>query len=122
MEKKQTMQRTAGLFTFFLSGICAISSGVIVSILQESYGLAYSMTGTLLSFMNIGNLLAGFAAGILPSKLGMKKNSNTIDLWVWMRLLVNGFIGMGWNSYARLFSSWSCQRKHHQYMYHFSRK
>ena len=73
MEKKQTMQRTAGLFTFFLSGICAISSGVIVSILQESYGFAYSMTGTLLSFMNIGNLLAGFAAGILPSKLGMKK-------------------------------------------------
>lgn len=73
MEKKQKMQRTAGLFTFFLSGICAISSGVIVSILQESYGFAYSMTGTLLSFMNIGNLLAGFAAGILPSKLGMKK-------------------------------------------------
>lgn len=67
------MQRNAGLFTFFLSGICAISSGIIVSLLQESYGFAYSMTGTLLSFMNIGNLLAGFAAGILPSKIGMKK-------------------------------------------------
>ena len=33
---------------FFLSGICAISSSVIVSLLQESRGLDYSMSGTLL--------------------------------------------------------------------------
>jgi len=35
--------------TFFFSGICAISSGVVVSLLQEQYGFAYGMTGTLLS-------------------------------------------------------------------------
>lgn len=62
----------AGYITFFLSGICAISSGIAVSLLQEQYGFAYGMTGTLLSLMSIGNLIAGFAAGILPGKLGMK--------------------------------------------------
>ncbi|MFR5601720.1 MAG: MFS transporter [Lachnospiraceae bacterium] len=72
MEKQQTLQRNAGFLTFFLSGVCAISSGVVVSLLQETYGFDYSMTGTLLSLMSIGNLIAGFAAGILPGKIGMK--------------------------------------------------
>lgn len=73
MNTKQTIQRNAGLLAFFLSGISAISSGVVVSLLQETYGFAYGVTGTLLSLMSIGNLLAGFAAGILPGKIGMKK-------------------------------------------------
>ena len=64
--------RRAGFLAFFLSGICAISSGVIVSLLQESRGLDYSMSGTLLSVMSIGNLAAGFLTGILPGKLGTK--------------------------------------------------
>lgn len=47
-----------GYLAFFFSGICAMSSGVIVSLLQEQYGFAYGMTGTLLSVMNIGKLIA----------------------------------------------------------------
>ncbi len=66
-------QRNTGFFAFFISGICAISSGVVVSLLQELYGFDYGMTGTLLSLMSIGNLSAGFAAGVLPSKIGLKK-------------------------------------------------
>lgn len=73
MEKKQMMQRNAGFVTFFISGICVISSGIVVSILQETYGFAYGMTGTLLSLMSIGNLLSGFITGILPGKIGTKK-------------------------------------------------
>lgn len=65
-------QRNAGFFAFFISGICSISSGVIVSLLQDHYGFAYGMTGSLLSLMNIGNLIAGFAAGVLPGLIGMK--------------------------------------------------
>lgn len=72
MELVQEKQRNTGLFTFFISGICVISAGVVVSILQEKYGFAYSMTGTLLSLMSIGNLIAGFATGVLPAKIGMK--------------------------------------------------
>ena len=72
MEQQNTRLRNAGFLTFFFSGICAISSGVVVSLLQEKYGFAYGMTGTLLSLMSIGNLLAGFLTGILPGVLGMK--------------------------------------------------
>ena len=71
--KYNLKQRNAGFYCFFISGICAISSGVIVSLLQEQYGFDYGMTGTLLSLMNIGNLIAGFATGILPGKIGMKR-------------------------------------------------
>lgn len=70
-EKKTKLYRM-GCMAFFFSGICAMSSGVIVSMLQEYYGFAYGMTGTLLSLMNIGNLVAGFASAILPSKLGTR--------------------------------------------------
>ena len=72
MEQHNTRLRNAGFITFFFSGICAISAGVVVSLLQEQYGFAYSMTGTLLSLMSIGNLMAGFLIGMLPSVLGMK--------------------------------------------------
>ena len=37
----------SGFITFFLSGICSISSGIIVSLLQERYGFDYNVTGTL---------------------------------------------------------------------------
>ena len=48
----------SGFITFFLSGICSISSGIVVSLLQERYGFDYNVTGTLLSIMSIGNLMA----------------------------------------------------------------
>lgn len=72
-ETQSKKQRNTGFFAFFISGICAISSGIIVSLLQELYGFDYGMTGTLLSFMSIGNLIAGFATGVLPAKIGLKK-------------------------------------------------
>lgn len=71
MEKNKKLC-TTGYLTFFLSGICAISSGIIVSILQEKYGFSYGMTGTLLSFLSIGNMIASFASGILPAKIGTR--------------------------------------------------
>ena len=71
-QPQNTRLRNVGFLTFFFSGICAISSGVVVSLLQEKYGFAYGMTGTLLSLMSIGNLLAGFLTGVLPGVLGFK--------------------------------------------------
>ena len=38
MEQRNTRLRNAGFVTFFFSGICTISSGVVVSLLQEEYG------------------------------------------------------------------------------------
>lgn len=66
-----------GYFAFFLSGICAISSGIIVSILQGKYGFSYGVTGTMLSLMSIGNMAASFASGILPGRIGTR---NTVML------------------------------------------
>ena len=62
--------RNTGYVTFFLSGICAISSGIIVSILQGKYGFDYGMTGTMLGLMSIGNMAASFAAGFCRRRSG----------------------------------------------------
>ena len=74
MEQQSARLRNTGFLTFFFSGICAISAGVVVSLLQEEYCFAYGMTGTLLSLMSIGNLIAGFLVGVLPGALGMKRS------------------------------------------------
>ena len=63
MGKQQMRQRNSGFLAFFISGICVISSGIVVSLLQEMYGFEYGMTGTLLSLMSIGNLISGFVTG-----------------------------------------------------------
>ena len=67
MEQKNTRLRNVGFITFFFSGICSIRAGVVVRLLQERYGFAYGMTGSLLSLLSIGNLLAGFLIGVLPA-------------------------------------------------------
>ena len=96
----------SGFITFFLSGICSISSGIIVSLLQERYGFDYNVTGTLLSIMSIGNLMAGFATGVLPAKIGLKATIITLSagyelgyLWLgisgWMSILVLSFLLIG---------------------------
>ena len=48
MEQQYNLkQRNAGFYAFFISGICAISSGIIVSLLQEQIGFDYGTTGIL---------------------------------------------------------------------------
>lgn len=64
--------RHTGYITFFLSGICAISSGVVVSLLKDRYGFSFSLTGTLLSAMSVGNMVAGFICGLMTSRIGMR--------------------------------------------------
>lgn len=73
IDRNPRLART-GYIAFALSGICAISSGIVVSILQEKYGFSFAMTGTLLSLYSIGNMVAAFIAGILPGKIGMRNS------------------------------------------------
>lgn len=84
-------KRNAGLLAFFLSGLCAMSSGVVVSLLQERVGFDYGTTGTLLALMNVGNLTAGFAAGVLPSKLGQKPTVLLLTIGYAAGYLMMGF-------------------------------
>lgn len=96
MEQSKRLQIT-GHTAFFLSGICAISSGVVVSLLQEAYGFSYSVTGTLLAFMNIGNMFASFISGILPGKIGTR---NTVAILCsgyclgYLLMTVSGILGL----------------------------
>lgn len=103
LDKKLQM---SGFIAFFLSGICSISSGIVVSLLQERYGFDYNVTGSLLSIMSIGNLMAGFATGVLPAKIGLKATIITLSagyelgyLWLgisgWMSILVLSFLLIG---------------------------
>ena len=106
-QEKQPKLYNMGCIAFFFSGICAMSSGVIVSLLQEYYGFAYGMTGTLLSLMNIGNLVAGFASAILPSKIGTRATVMTLTSgyalgylfmttgnYMWLLMLAFLFLGL----------------------------
>ncbi|MCF0136318.1 MAG: MFS transporter [Lachnospiraceae bacterium] len=62
----------AGMGSFFLSGLCSVSTGIVVAQLQAEYGFSYELMGTLLSLFNIGNLAAGFLTGLLPAALGTR--------------------------------------------------
>ena len=93
MNEQKMRLRNAGFVTFFFSGICAISSGVVVSLLQEQYGFAYGMTGTLLSLMSIGNLLAGFLTGVLPGVLGLKPSVLLLTIGYTLGYGIMGFTG-----------------------------
>ena len=71
MEKNYNRRHyNAGMRAFFLSGFCAIASGIVVSILQDLYQFSYGFSGTLLSMMNIGNMAALILSGVLPQMTG----------------------------------------------------
>lgn len=88
-------QRNAGFVTFFFSGICTISSGVVVSLLQEEYGFAYGMTGTLLSL-----LLFAFAfsmAGMNPTAVASAGKMTTVtSMGIMLPVASSGAILMPW--------------------------
>ena len=94
MEQQSARLRNTGFLTFFFSGICAISAGVVVSLLQERYGFAYGMTGTLLSLMSVGNLLAGLLIGMLPSVLGMKPSVLLLTIGDAVGYVIMGLTGV----------------------------
>ncbi len=62
---------------FFLSGCCAISSGIIVSILRDMHHFSFGFSGTLISVMSIGNMTALLLSGVLPGIIGQKATTLT---------------------------------------------
>lgn len=61
-------------FIFFVNGIYGMVFGSILPQLSDTYRLNDLVSGMLISSHQIGNLIAGFLAGIIPIYLG-KKNS-----------------------------------------------
>ncbi len=69
-----------------LNGVCASSGGVVMALLQERYGLSYQWSGLLLAMLSVGNLAAGFAAGMLPAHWGQRRTvlmlAGAVRRWV----------------------------------------
>ena len=83
-------QYNAGMINFGLSGFCAISAGVIVSILRDRYQFSYTFTGMLPSAMNIGNMLALLISGFLPVKIGEKATALILSFGFFAGYLIMG--------------------------------
>lgn len=62
--------RRCAFQTMFVAGLCASSTSVVVSILREQWDLSYSMTGTMLSMVVVGNITASFLVGVLSGVAG----------------------------------------------------
>ena len=77
----------------FLSGICAISSGIIVSILRDRYQFNFSFSGTLVSIMSIGNMAALLLSGILPGKIGEKATTLLLTCGYFLGYLIAALTG-----------------------------
>ncbi len=60
-------------FVFAVNGIYSMILGSLLPLISNEYGLNNTMSGALLSAHQVGNLIAGFIAGVLPLYLGRKK-------------------------------------------------
>ena len=60
-------------FVFAVNGLYGMILGSMLPLISDEYGLSNTVSGTLLSAHSLGNLTAGFLAGILPVYLGRKK-------------------------------------------------
>ncbi len=83
----------SGMAGFFLSGICAISSGIIVSLLRDRYQFSFSFSGTLVSVMSIGNMAALLLSGILPGRIGEKATTLTLASGYFVGYLLSALTG-----------------------------
>lgn len=62
-------------YAFLVSGMMSTVLGAILPSLSSQYQLSYSVQGSLLSFHQIGNLLAVYLAGFLPFAIGRKRST-----------------------------------------------
>ena len=51
-------------------GLCATAAGVVVPLLQQRYGLSYTVTGALLAALSMGTLAAGLICAVLSERWG----------------------------------------------------
>jgi len=61
-------------YIFFVNGALALILGAMLPYIKQTYALSYKLTGLMISFHSIGNLISSFIGGILPVYLGRKKS------------------------------------------------
>ncbi|WP_051624137.1 MFS transporter [Clostridium akagii] len=75
-------------FVFAVNGIYSMILGSLLPLISNEYGLNNTMSGALLSAHQVGNLVAGFIAGVLPLYLGRKKSIMFLCTFVVMGFLI----------------------------------
>lgn len=61
-------------FVFAVNGLYGMILGSLLPLISNEYGLNNTISGALISGHQIGNLIAGFIASVLPLYLGRKKS------------------------------------------------
>ena len=74
LDKKEKYILNAVFYVFFVNGIFAMVMGSLLPLISREYGLSDTLSGSLISAHSLGNLAAGFVAGILPLYLGRKRS------------------------------------------------
>jgi MFS family permease len=74
LNKEQRYILNCCFFVFAVNGIYAMSLGSLLPLISAEYGLKDTVSGALLSAHQVGNLISGFIAGVLPLYLGRKKS------------------------------------------------
>ena len=73
LDKQERYILLCCFFVFAVNGLYGMILGSMLPLISDEYGLSNTVSGTLLSAHSLGNLTAGFLAGILPVYLGRKK-------------------------------------------------
>ena len=71
---KKTLQFVCTYSVFVINGMLALSIGSLLPFVRDYLNLDYDFSGMIVSLHSVGNLIASFAAGALPSVLGRKKS------------------------------------------------
>lgn len=74
LNKEQRYILNCCFFVFAVNGIYAMSLGSLLPLISAEYGLNDTVSGALISAHQVGNLISGFIAGVLPLYLGRKKS------------------------------------------------
>ena len=73
-DKRKRRQLLCCYGTFLLNGMLSLSIGSLLPYIRDERGLDYAFCGLIVSLHSVGNLIASFAAGILPIAIGKKKS------------------------------------------------
>ena len=74
LNKEQRYIMKCCFYVFAVNGIYAMSLGSLLPLISAEYGLKDTVSGALISAHQVGNLISGFIAGVLPLYLGRKKS------------------------------------------------
>ena len=74
LEKDQRYILNCCFFVFAVNGLYSMILGSLLPLISTEYGLNNTVSGSLISAHQAGNLIAAFIAGVLPLYLGRKKS------------------------------------------------